>query len=162
MLVEHHVMSVGRPAKDVVDTPEVTTQRNAVPQALQKSTSQSTPQATPSLSGLLHKAANSETGVVTYTPNAGISTKTRTTYWELLHVASENARLLHQINGVNASSIFLLHFDTHLDNIVWFWAVTLAGYIPAFSTPLSNDPAQRKRHFSPEGPFEQTHSLNFD
>ncbi|KAJ5888974.1 hypothetical protein N7495_009015 [Penicillium taxi] len=42
--------------------------------------------------------------------------------------------------------VVLIHFDTHWENILWFWAVTLAGCIPAMSTALSNNPAMRVSH----------------
>ncbi|CAI7637136.1 unnamed protein product [Penicillium glandicola] len=42
--------------------------------------------------------------------------------------------------------VILIHLDTHWESIVWFWAVTLAGCIPAMSTSLSNNPAARISH----------------
>ncbi|KUJ12592.1 putative non-ribosomal peptide synthase-like protein [Mollisia scopiformis] len=45
-----------------------------------------------------------------------------------------------------ARSIVLLHFTEHVDNIVWFWSVILAGGIPAMSPPISNIPSQRQKH----------------
>ncbi|KAL6713904.1 hypothetical protein ACLMJK_008398 [Lecanora helva] len=101
-----------------------------------------------SLTQLLAFAANSDAGLVVYTPKAGINEGIRTTYSQLWEVASEKAKLLHQIDGINTSSILLLHFDNHSDNILWFWAATLAGYLPAISTPLVNDQVQRKQHLS--------------
>lgn len=101
-----------------------------------------------SLARLLARAATSDAGIVTYAPHADISSSTRTTYRSLFETAKEKARLLHHIDGISPSSIILIHFDNHADNIVWFWAVTLAGYLPAISTPLANDTVQRKRHLS--------------
>ena len=43
-------------------------------------------------------------------------------------------------------SIFLLHFNTHYDNLLYFWAITCAGYTPAMSTPLPNNVDQRRAH----------------
>ncbi|OJJ56900.1 hypothetical protein ASPSYDRAFT_47177 [Aspergillus sydowii CBS 593.65] len=42
--------------------------------------------------------------------------------------------------------VVLIHFDTHWENILWFWAVLLAGCIPAMSTALSNNPTARVSH----------------
>lgn len=42
----------------------------------------------------------------------------------------------------------LLHFDQHSDNLDWFWATTLAGYLPAISTPFVNDHDQRRKHLT--------------
>ncbi|PWY79700.1 acetyl-CoA synthetase-like protein [Aspergillus heteromorphus CBS 117.55] len=44
--------------------------------------------------------------------------------------------------------ILLVHFDTHKENIIWFWSVIAAGSIPAVSTPLAVDPVARERHLS--------------
>lgn len=43
-------------------------------------------------------------------------------------------------------SVVLLHFNHHLDRILWFWAVLLAGYVPAMSTPFPNNLKQRLAH----------------
>ena len=42
----------------------------------------------------------------------------------------------------------LLHFDRHSDNLDWFWATVVAGYLPALSTPLVNDLDQRRKHLA--------------
>lgn len=101
-----------------------------------------------SLPRLLARAAASDAGIVTYAPGADIDKATRTSYRSLFETAKDKARLLHEIDGISPSSIILIHFDNHTDNITWFWAVTLAGYLPAISTPLANDTTQRKRHLS--------------
>ena len=101
-----------------------------------------------SLPRLLARAAASDAGIVTYTPGADIDNARRISYRSLFETAKDKARLLHEIDGISPSSIILIHFDNHTDNIIWFWAVTLAGYLPAISTPLANDTTQRKRHLS--------------
>ena len=40
----------------------------------------------------------------------------------------------------------LIHFDQHLESLEWFWAVVVAGYVPAVSTPFVNDLDQRRKH----------------
>lgn len=40
----------------------------------------------------------------------------------------------------------LLHFESHWDTIIWFWAVMLAGCVPVISTTLPNDPSLRAAH----------------
>lgn len=67
-------------------------------------------------------------------------------YAELLADAAYKAHLICRIDGLLPSSIVLLHFDTQLENIQWFWAATLAGVVPAISPPFVNDRAQRLKH----------------
>lgn len=40
----------------------------------------------------------------------------------------------------------LLHLEDHLDSILGFWAVLLAGGVPVMSTPFSNVDTERHRH----------------
>nr|P9WES4.1 RecName: Full=Nonribosomal peptide synthetase acyN; AltName: Full=Polyporic acid synthetase acyN [Ascocoryne sarcoides]UQS21311.1 AcyN [synthetic construct] len=68
------------------------------------------------------------------------------TYADLLNTAKTNALLLPQVKGIRPDSVILLHFDNHFDAIVWFWSVIAAGYVPAISTPFTNDPEGRKKH----------------
>lgn len=70
----------------------------------------------------------------------------RISYAELLADAAYKAHLICRIDGLSPSSIVLLHFDTQLENIQWFWAATLAGVVPAISPPFVNDKAQRLKH----------------
>lgn len=98
------------------------------------------------LQQILRNAAASHAGIITYRPNCSSPHGIRTTYCELLQRASAKAQLLNSIEGLSSGSVVLLHFDEHSDNIEWFWAVTLAGYVPAISTPFVNDIDQRKRH----------------
>ena len=42
--------------------------------------------------------------------------------------------------------IFLLHFNTHYDNLLYFWAVTCAGFTPAMSSPSSANIDHRRAH----------------
>jgi acyl-CoA synthetase (AMP-forming)/AMP-acid ligase II/thioesterase domain-containing protein/acyl carrier protein len=98
------------------------------------------------LSQLLARAAATDTGLVYYTPGTVPQTPRRLSYAQLLGEAKEKSRLLHGINGISEDSIILLHFDSQYENIVWFWACTLGGFLPAISTPFVADAGQRKKH----------------
>ncbi|KAF6238851.1 hypothetical protein HO173_002723 [Letharia columbiana] len=67
-------------------------------------------------------------------------------YDKLLSLALSNSRHFTCVEGFKQGSVVLLHFDNHLDNIIWFWSVLYAGGVPAMSTPFSNDTKQRERH----------------
>lgn len=101
------------------------------------------PSTVQNLAQLLAKAAASTAGLTFYTPGAEVSC---VSYAELQSRATEKARLLSRIDGISASSIILLHFENHHDTILWFWAATLTGLLPAISTPFVHDPAQRMKH----------------
>lgn len=66
-------------------------------------------------------------------------------YPEFLALVADTASQIYQLD-VKPGSIFLLHFNDHLDNLLYFWAVTYAGHIPAMSTPFSNNLDQRRAH----------------
>ncbi|KAB8209888.1 hypothetical protein BDV34DRAFT_232015 [Aspergillus parasiticus] len=66
---------------------------------------------------------------------------------ELLEAAQRGSWALRcRQEEFHQGRVILIHFDTHWENIVWFWAVVLTGCIPAMSTTLSNDPAARVSH----------------
>jgi acyl-CoA synthetase (AMP-forming)/AMP-acid ligase II/acyl carrier protein len=98
------------------------------------------------LSQLLVQAAATEAGLVFYTPGTVPPAPLRLSYAQLLGEAKEKSRLLYSINGISHNSIVLLHFDSQRESIVWFWACTLAGFLPAISTPFVADGVQRKKH----------------
>ncbi|OJJ03392.1 hypothetical protein ASPVEDRAFT_890110 [Aspergillus versicolor CBS 583.65] len=52
----------------------------------------------------------------------------------------------HSYHRFPRGRVVLIHFDTHWENILWFWAVLLAGCVPAMSTALSNNPTARILH----------------
>lgn len=101
------------------------------------------------LQKLLEFAAESQRhrGLIVYLPGS-VSTPCSMTYEELRLQALHNAQLLRRIDGLTQGTVILLHFDNHLDNIVWLWSVLNSGYLPAMSTPFSNDPRQREKHLS--------------
>ena len=96
---------------------------------------------------LLENACSESAGINVYGPR---STKqcTRTSYRAVLERANHDALKLHDLPGMTPDTVVLLHFDQHADNIRWFWGTAVAGYVPCISPPLTNDPAQRKRHFN--------------
>jgi acyl-CoA synthetase (AMP-forming)/AMP-acid ligase II/thioesterase domain-containing protein len=99
------------------------------------------------LQQLLEKAALSSRGSISIFPAGGPSmTAIHWTYRQLLMYAQSKAKLIHRLPGITRDSVVLLHFDHHEQGILWFWAVVLAGYLPAMSTALVNDLDQRKRH----------------
>jgi len=67
-------------------------------------------------------------------------------YAYLFHQAQSSTTLVHRIKGITADSVVLLHLNSHLDVIKWFWTVVVAGYLPVISTPFVNDLEQRKTH----------------
>jgi acyl-CoA synthetase (AMP-forming)/AMP-acid ligase II/thioesterase domain-containing protein len=88
-----------------------------------------------------------EHGLSFYLPGKLESVGKAITYPELLQRAEQNAERIHRL-GLRPGSIVLLHFNNHLDNLEWFWAVTLAGFTPAMSTPFSNNTEQRGKHIA--------------
>lgn len=92
---------------------------------------------------ILAAASQQATGVNFYT-SAGESI--RFSYRQLLADAADKARLLLKTPGLTNRRVVLIHFDNHVDNITWFWAVVQAGLLPAMSTPLSANAHQREQH----------------
>ena len=105
-------------------------------------------QAPAAILDLLSTAATSNAGITTYSPNGAPSKSVRTTYADFQARAQRNAQLVHQIPGISPRTVVLLHFDRHSDNLDWFWATIVAGYLPALSTPLVNDLDQRQKHLA--------------
>ena len=101
------------------------------------------------LQDLLEFAAESQSrrGLIAYLPGR-VDNPCRITYEEVRLQAIHNAQLLRRTGGLTNDSVILLHFNNHLDNIVWFWSVLYSGYLPALSTPFSHDPKQRAKHLS--------------
>ena len=97
---------------------------------------------------LLETAASTNAGISIYAPGNAPSKCDRTTYYDFLQKALINAQSIRHIKGISKDSIVLLHFDRHSDHLDWFWAVTIAGFTPAISTPFVNDLDQRKKHLN--------------
>lgn len=98
------------------------------------------------LTQLLTRASTTSGGLTLYSVEKEELRSIRASYSELLAGAGEKARAIGRLPGLSPTSILLLHFDTQWETIQWFWAATLAGYLPAISTPFVNDAAQRKKH----------------
>ncbi|KUL85383.1 hypothetical protein ZTR_06996 [Talaromyces verruculosus] len=98
------------------------------------------------LSQLLQRATTTTSGLTFYKPGQVGLEATYVSYFDLLDDATQKARSLSTIEGLTPSTILLLHFDNQHDTVQWFWAATLAGILPAISTPLVNNLTQRKKH----------------
>ena len=85
-------------------------------------------------------------GILIYAPGKIQSEASRLSYRDLFRLAHTNSILVHRLLDTKTQSKVILHFNTHLDNIVWFWSVVIAGYVPVISTPFTNDVEQRKKH----------------
>lgn len=96
----------------------------------------------PNLSRLLARASTTTSGLTFGTSG----NEQFVSYSELLDDAVDKARLLGHINGLSPLSVVLLHFDSQRETIQWFWATTIAGYLPAISTPFVHDATQRRKH----------------
>ena len=99
-----------------------------------------------SIAQILQAAASSTTGLEFYPPGKACRGAVNLKYADLLSQAQIGAHILSGIPSIEQETIFLLHFDNHFENIKWFWAVTLAGYLPCISTPFATDLASRERH----------------
>ncbi|KAJ5329770.1 thioesterase domain protein [Penicillium brevicompactum] len=89
---------------------------------------------------------HSNRGIIAY-PNGNVhDVPKRVSYEELHKLALGNGSLLRNLKGCYQGSIILLHFDNHLDNIIWMWSVLYAGCLPAMSTTLPRDSDACKRH----------------
>ena len=96
---------------------------------------------------LLQASAATSSGITTHSSGDPFTGR-YTSYKQLLQIAETKARLICGIPGITPDSVILLHFDEHLDNIEWFWAVTASGHLPAISTPFTNDLNQRRKHIN--------------
>ena len=104
------------------------------------------PEARDHISNLLYDAAWSPDASV-YTYKQGDTQKPiRTTYQSILSSAIRNSSKIQRIERFSTDRIILIHFNNHLDNIIWFWSAVIAGCTPALSTPLTNNPKDRQAH----------------
>lgn len=96
---------------------------------------------------LLERAAKIQPshGISFYLPGRLEYVEKHITYSELLRGAKENAQVIRNLSP-SSKSVVLLHFDNHIDDVKWLWAVLIAGRLPAISTPITNDDNGRRRH----------------
>ncbi|KAJ5378537.1 hypothetical protein N7509_011656 [Penicillium cosmopolitanum] len=98
---------------------------------------------------LLEAAANQESsGHVVCYPLRNTTKPHSWSYRQLLEDAQKASWALRRRPDFSPGRVVLIHLDTHWENIVWFWAVSLAGCIPAMSTTLSNNPSARISHLT--------------
>ncbi|KAJ5621265.1 Thioesterase [Penicillium herquei] len=101
-----------------------------------------------SILSLLNQSAASSAGILAYpTGSQSNDSLVNVSYHQLLDTATEKAAWLRSQDGFRPGGITLVHFKSHLDNIVWFWASVLAGSVPAMSPPLVNTTEGRRAHF---------------
>ncbi|CAF9922048.1 MAG: hypothetical protein GOMPHAMPRED_002476 [Gomphillus americanus] len=70
------------------------------------------------------------------------------TYKDLLEEAHHKASVLQQRYGATTGKIVLIHFQTHRQNVAWFWACLFAGCVPAMSTPFVNNREGKLSHLA--------------
>jgi len=94
---------------------------------------------------ICQKSSSYNTGVLFHHAGAK-DVLSRVTYGELFEQACRDSPKILEISGIKADTIVLLHFNSHEDNIRWFWAVVAAGLVPAISPPFTNNLDQRRKH----------------
>ncbi|THC92147.1 hypothetical protein EYZ11_008392 [Aspergillus tanneri] len=101
-----------------------------------------------SLLDALQRAAASPAGIIFYdssgSPGASEIYGRRCTYQALLDQArTDSVWLQSTVPDLRRDTVVLLHFDSHAENIFWFWAVTVAGYLPCILPKLAVQTDQR-------------------
>ncbi|KAJ4993372.1 nonribosomal peptide synthetase [Stagonosporopsis vannaccii] len=61
------------------------------------------------------------------------------TYADLLDTAQSNAAKLRASKTVTQGQCIVTYFDTHRNNVIWFWSTVMAGGVPVMLSPLSNN-----------------------
>ncbi|KAH7377885.1 putative non-ribosomal peptide synthase-like protein [Pyrenochaeta sp. MPI-SDFR-AT-0127] len=80
-------------------------------------------------------------------PNHGIAFKDQgwdlrsnfMTYADILGEAESNAAKLRAHGTVTPHKCIVLYFNTHRDNVIWYWSIVAAGGLPALLSPLSSN-----------------------
>ncbi|KAI9813673.1 MAG: putative NRPS-like protein biosynthetic cluster [Pycnora praestabilis] len=99
------------------------------------------------LTQVLYGAAWSSSGITIYDDWESTSCE-RMPYHELLRVSLIKAKQVRAFSNGQRGTVVFLHFASFRENIEWFWAVVLAGLLPAISTPLPADPDRRRNHLA--------------
>ncbi|CAD6584664.1 MAG: hypothetical protein ASARMPRED_001828 [Alectoria sarmentosa] len=102
--------------------------------------------AEPHITSLLDQCAASQAGIFTYARGEYLK-PAHLSYSELRTLATQKANLLRRYEGIVRGKVVLIHFQSHIENIIWFWASTIAGCVPALSTALVNNSEGRASHF---------------
>ncbi|KAI4147623.1 MAG: hypothetical protein LQ341_001750 [Variospora aurantia] len=95
---------------------------------------------------ILDRGAATQAGITIYTSGEH-SKPAHLSYSQLRALVTQKAQLLRGCKDVGPGKVLLIHFQTHLENIIWFWAAILAGCVPALSTPLVRNTQGRLTHF---------------
>ncbi|KAJ5482339.1 Thioesterase [Penicillium sp. IBT 31633x] len=95
---------------------------------------------------LLDQVAALSAGIIAY-PEGDRTHPVTLSYAELRNQALQRASWLRRRAEFRPGGVILVHFQRHLDNIIWFWATILAGSVPALSPPLVSTSEGRKAHF---------------
>lgn len=99
----------------------------------------------PHIASLLDRCAASQAGITTYTRGQPLK-PAHLSYKELRALATQKADLLLRYEVIVPGKIVLIHFQSHLENITWFWASIIAGCVPALSAPFVNSREGRASH----------------
>ncbi|KAL9608658.1 MAG: hypothetical protein Q9167_006525 [Letrouitia subvulpina] len=104
------------------------------------------PDARSHVTALLDVCAASQAGIFTYAREERLQ-NAYLSYGELRTLVTHKADSLRCYKGIFPGRIILVHFHSHLENIIWFWSSILAGCVPALSTPFVNNSEGRVSHF---------------
>ncbi|CAG8180154.1 unnamed protein product [Penicillium salamii] len=81
-------------------------------------------------------------------PLSGLNSARWMSYEGLHTVVQMNAQSLRRLDGFSKGTIILIHFEDHMDTIIWLWSILYAGCIPALSTALPQVSELCKSHLS--------------
>ena len=99
------------------------------------------------LAQTLRRAAKSSGGIRFYDDWEG-QTCSFLSYRGLLETARERANQIRRLPRARRLTVVLIHLESFRHNVEWFWAVVLAGLLPAVSTPLPADVTRRRVHIA--------------
>lgn len=95
---------------------------------------------------LKEAAAQERCGRVICYSSGNLQSPTSRSYHELMQEAQRASWALRTATCARHGSAVLLHFDSHWDSILWFWATLLAGCVPVMSTAPPNNTSLRTAH----------------
>lgn len=100
---------------------------------------------------LRHAAQHTSEGIIAYTTGetSEPAAAAHLSYTNLLRQAEANAAVLLQQSQIKPGAVVIVHFDTALESIIWFWSVLLTGVAtPAVTGPgmFSQNQDDRQKH----------------